>query len=683
MGTFIPRKVTGQHASMLFRTLWLMTCVAIVLCLVVATAIPAFATPGDLDTTFSGDGLVTTDFGGPSNQTGTDVAIQADGKIVVVGHTGNSPAMNFAVARYNTDGTLDTTFDSDGLVTTDFTVGDTDGPNSVAIQGDGKIVAGGVTTISGVVNFALARYNTDGSLDTTFDTDGLVTTAFTGDDATLNSVAIQSNGKIVAAGYIRDPSAVKSFALARYNTDGSLDTSFDTDGLVTTSCGVTCAGEDVAIGAAGRIILAGSAQTGPTGDPDFAVARYNTDGSPDTSFDVDGLVTTDFGGGGGGNFDQAYAVAVQPGGKITVAGYTISSTGGYDLALARYQANGRLDSTFSGNGKVTTDYGGSDEYAFDMAFQSDDKIVVAGAEGISFQDFTVARYDSTGALDTTFSSDGHLITPFPLPSFAFGVGVQADGKIVAVGQTGGYSTNDADFALARYEGDVPPTPTATATATATGTPTRTFTPAPTSTRTQTSTPTRTATPTTTRTPTSTPTITNSPTVTFTPTPTATQTATPTVIAQIVGHLTWQGIPQPDARNNGVPVRLVLCVSGVPSIFDLATDASGFFTATTSLANGSYPWGVKGELNLAATGTLTVTGSTNAVEMGLMRAGDSNNTNVVNTTDFSILRATFGRSFGQPGYDSRGDFNRDTTVNVTDFSLLRGNFGVGGAPPNCP
>jgi len=133
----------------------------------------------------------------------------------------------------------------------------------------------------------------------------------------------------------------------------------------------------------------------------------------------------------------------------------------------------------------------------------------------------------------------------------------------------------------------------------------------------------------------------------------------------------------------MPVRVVLCVGGVPSINDTVTDASGFFTLTTSLPNGTYPWGVKGDLNLANTGTLTISGPSTPVEMGLLRAGDSNNTNVDNASDFTILRATFGKSLGQSGYDPRGDFNRDTTVSVTDFTLLKSNFGQSGASLNCP
>jgi uncharacterized delta-60 repeat protein len=138
------------------------------------------------------------------------VAIQGDGKIVAAGFAGSD--FDFALARYNTDGSLDTTFGGDGKVTTDFAgSGSRDEAHAVAIQGDGKIVAAGLAVVSGIFDFALARYNTDGSLDTIFSGDGKVTTDFAGDFDVANGVVIQANGRIVAAGFAGD-----DFGLARY-----------------------------------------------------------------------------------------------------------------------------------------------------------------------------------------------------------------------------------------------------------------------------------------------------------------------------------------------------------------------------------------------------------------------------------------------------------------------------------
>src|SRR5262245_31511571 len=191
-----------------------------------ATGVRAQDAPGDLDLTFGTDGIVITDFERGSER-GFGIAIQQDGKIVVAG--GQS---DFDLARYNTDGTLDTSFDGDGKVTTSFGVFDQ--AFAVAIQPDGKIIAAGT---SGLGDFALARYNSDGSLDPTFDDDGKVTTNL----ATLDEVrglAIQPDGKIIAAGLTESvvPS-YESFAVARYNPDGSLDTTFDGDGIAITALG--------------------------------------------------------------------------------------------------------------------------------------------------------------------------------------------------------------------------------------------------------------------------------------------------------------------------------------------------------------------------------------------------------------------------------------------------------------
>ena len=212
-------------------------------------------------------------------------------------------------------------------------------------------------------------------------------------------------------------------------------------------------------------------------------------------------------------------------------------------------------------------------------------------------------------------------------------------------------------------------------------------PAPTATRTSTSTRTATRTPTGTRTATNTPTftVTQTPVITMTPTSTATNTATATPAAAgvVTGHLTWQGIGQPDNRNNGITATLSLCVGGSPQTYNVTTNANGVFSVTTGLSDGVYNWQIKAVINLANAGTLSMSGGTANVEMGTLKAGDSNNSNNVNATDFNIFKSTFGKGVGQPGYDARGDFNRDGVANSVDFNLLKGNFGQGGASLTCP
>ncbi|MFL5734141.1 MAG: dockerin type I domain-containing protein, partial [Chloroflexia bacterium] len=246
-----------------------------------------------------------------------------------------------------------------------------------------------------------------------------------------------------------------------------------------------------------------------------------------------------------------------------------------------------------------------------------------------------------------------------------------------------------------------PTRTPTRTNTRTNTPTRTVTPTRTNTRTQTptvsptggvatNTPTRTTSSTFTATPTNTPTDTPTDTPTYTPTstPTDTPTDTPTPLdADLVGHVTWQGRPaQPNALQQvAITMSLRLASGGPDNEYAGTTDARGFFTSTVSgLPPGLYNWRVKDPKYLANGGTVTLPGAgSTSQEMGFMLAGDCNNNNVVDSTDFAILKASFGKSFGQSGYDDRADFTGDLAVNVTDFSILRGNFGAGGAGPVGP
>jgi uncharacterized delta-60 repeat protein len=388
---------------------------------------------GSLDTSFSGDGKQRTDFAGDSGfDQAMGVALQSNGKIVVVGSGG--PNADFAVARYNPNGSLDTTFSGDGKQTADF--GAFDKANGVKIQPDGRIILvgrGGGTGLNG--NFALARYNPDGTLDTSFSADGKQTTDFGGNDE-ANGVALQANGRIVAVGH----GTGGNFAVARYNPNGSLDTSFSGDGKQTTGFGGFADATGVVIQGDGKIIAAGVSSP-----PSFALARYNPNGSLDTSFSGDGKQTTAVGGPGG---EVTGGVALQADGKIVVVG---RGGGDSDFALARYNANGSLDPIFSGDGKQTTDFGGFDG-ASGVAIQPDGKIVAVGLAGSAsgFDDFGLARYNPNGSLDPSFSDDGKQRTDFGGPDTATGLALQGDGRIVVVGGGGSSSFFAPAFAVARY-----------------------------------------------------------------------------------------------------------------------------------------------------------------------------------------------------------------------------------------
>ncbi|MEQ1643028.1 MAG: LamG-like jellyroll fold domain-containing protein [Pyrinomonadaceae bacterium] len=422
----------------------------------------ACATPGSLDLSFDGDGKVITQIGSFESYA-RSVAIQSDGKIVTAGY-GFGTGANFAVARYNTDGSLDTSFDGDGKVITPIRTFD-DEAYAVAIQSDGKIVAAGYSSNGQTYDFALVRYNANGSLDTSFDGDGIVITPVGISNDVAYSVTIQSDGKIVAAG---DSSL--SLAVVRYNANGSLDTSFDGDGKVVTAIANDAQAESVAIQSDGKIVAAGHSFGS---NSDFTIVRYNTNGSLDTSFDFDGIAITPV----SLTFnDQARSVAIQSDGKLVTAGFSFS--GNTDtFALVRYNSDGSLDNTFDGDGKLVTHVDlFLENRAEAVAIQSDGKIVAAGHVYFSSTDvdFAMARYNTDGSLDTSFDLDGKLRTPI---SGGFDVAesivIQSDGKIVAAGYA-----DYSDFALVRYNGAQCGSPTATPTATPTSTSTATPTPLP-------------------------------------------------------------------------------------------------------------------------------------------------------------------------------------------------------------
>lgn len=416
-------------------------------------AIARYNINGSLDNTFSGDGKQTQNVGA-SGHNANMVAIQNDGKIVVGGDTWNGSNNDFVVARFNTNGSVDNTFATNGNVKTDFGSSD-DYANSLAIQSDGKILVEGYaytyTSADTRSAFVMARYNTNGSLDNTFDGDGKLKGVMKQGYTVYNSTVVQPDGKVVAAGYAWNGSN-NDFALARYNTDGSLDSTFSSDGKLTTNFGADEYGNSVVIQSDGKIVVAG--YTISTNSY-FAVARYNTDGSLDNTFSSDGKLTTSF--GSSDNF--ANAVAVQSDGKIIAAGYTRTADGSNtDIAVARYNANGSLDNTFSGDGKQTTDINFSDDFGNSIAIQNDGKIVVAGRTwNGNDNDFAIVRYNTNGTPDNTFDNDGKQTTDFGFSDdYATSVAIQSDGKIVAGGYNGNYSTYK--IAVARYNTDGKPDP---------------------------------------------------------------------------------------------------------------------------------------------------------------------------------------------------------------------------------
>jgi uncharacterized delta-60 repeat protein len=414
-------------------------------------SIISYSQPGSLDLTFDGDGKVTTAIGAGLDDA-RSVTVQSDGKILVAGYSNNGTKFDFALVRYNTNGLLDMTFGGgDGIVTTSIGAVD-DAAFEVVVQNDGKIVIGGYSYTGTDFDFALVRYNIDGSLDMTFGGgDGIVTTDIGASD-NGRSLVLQSDGKIILAGYTGN-GVDDDFAIARYNTDGSLDMmNFGGgDGIVITPIGPGIDNiRGVALQTDGKIVVAGFSSNGA--DEDFALARYNMDGSLDVvNFGGgDGIVTTPV----GTSHDAGNAVALQSDGKIVIAGRSIIGTVN-QFAVVRYNTDGSLDmlNFGGGDGIVTTTIGTIDDNARAVALQSDGKIVAAGfSSNGTDRDFALARYNTDGTLDATFDGDGKVITDFSATE-DIGLSLKLSGLRIYVA---GYSNND--FAVAAYLNDAFPLP---------------------------------------------------------------------------------------------------------------------------------------------------------------------------------------------------------------------------------
>ncbi|MCX7619129.1 delta-60 repeat domain-containing protein, partial [Tepidiforma sp.] len=284
-----------------------------------------------------------------------------------------------------------------------------------------------------------------GELDPTFGTGGKVTTAVGSSSDEAFALVLQPDGKLVAAGWSVDAAGNDDFALVRYNPNGSLDPTFGSGGKVITDLGSSIDGASaLVLQPDGRLVAAGDSSNA-AGKSDFALVRINPNGSLDTSFGSGGKVTTAVGSGSG-----IAALVLQPDGKLVAAG--LSSNGDYDFALVRYNPNGTLDPTFGSGGKVITDLGSGSDEAHDLVLQPDGKLVAAGSSMPTLGDFDFAlvRYNPNGTLDPTFGSGGKVTTDLGSSyDQAYALVLQPDGKLVAAG----YSRNAAgnfDFSLVRY-----------------------------------------------------------------------------------------------------------------------------------------------------------------------------------------------------------------------------------------
>lgn len=431
----------------------------------------SLAAPGALDSTFNGSGVVTYSGQATANETARAVAVQPDGKLVAVGYVYNGIDKDVLVTRYNSDGSVDEDFGDDGSFT--FNGGFDDSASGVAIQAGGRIVVGaqsyngatyyiagwGLTSSycnaltaqpDGKILVAgrtrdvgenedtlLLRLNADGTVDTGFGFDGIVSYDGFSIYESATAVAVQSDGKIVVAGHSLF-GMTYDVLLIRYDSTGALDPSFGGTGVIRYDGGSEDYSTGVAVDAGGKVYVSAYSYNGT--DNDTLVLRYNDDGTPDAGFGTAGIVRNN-----SGRADVARGLALQGDGKVLVAGTRNNGTDD-DLVLFRYAANGSADASFGTAGSLTYSSGRS-EQPYALALQADGKIIVAGAvENGAGYDLLLLRATAAGAPDATFSGDGVAINDdtFPTNDFAYASAIQPDGKIVVAGVRMG------DVVLLRY-----------------------------------------------------------------------------------------------------------------------------------------------------------------------------------------------------------------------------------------
>ncbi|MEJ7676797.1 MAG: hypothetical protein WKG06_02745 [Segetibacter sp.] len=359
---------------------------------------------------------------------------------------------------YSQSGKLDSSFGTNGIVTTNFeSLPGLSQFRSTAVQADGKVVAGGITTIGSKSYLVLARYNTDGSLDKSFSGDGKVTVdSFSSVSSTPVSLALQKDEKIVVA----------ASAIFRFNTDGSLDITFSGDGMENISFGsARDQSQSLAIQKDGKIVVGGTTFNETNNSNDFSVARYNTDGSVDNTFSGDGKLKTDISKLSIVSDDNTQSIMIQSDGKIVLAGNSTAKQ--YDpedssiyftlyyYTLVRYNIDGTLDNNFNGNGILTSavTYESGETattYVRSTALQDDGKILVAS----TIIDVPgLIRYNKDGSVDNDFGPYGQGYTNLP---FSYGrltnhedlpISVQSDGKIVTGSAQIIYSSSSYSYSV--------------------------------------------------------------------------------------------------------------------------------------------------------------------------------------------------------------------------------------------
>lgn len=378
-------------------------------------AIIRYLPNGAIDNSFGINGKVITPMG-PGDDVIYSIALQPDGKIVAAGLAWNGTDYDFAMARYSTSGVLDSSFGINGKVVQPVGPAN-DIAVSVTIQYDWAVVLGG-TTFSGTdKDFAVLRFTPSGVLDNTFGINGKVITPIGIGDDELCGIAIQPDSSIVAAGTIYSGTG-SNFGLARYLKNGTLDNSFGISGkVISTSVLNDDKATTMLLGNNGKILVGGYSGNGLTDD--FCVSSYDPDGSPDNGFGNNGKSKTSF----GDSSSTIYALAIQPNGKIIAMGSAVNAAGKEEFAMARYKVNGNLDNNFANNGLLSTPVSAGNSEAYAISLQPDGKIITAGyANNGTNDEFSVVRYlndISVGVLDFSLPDNSIIVYPNPVAKNVF------------------------------------------------------------------------------------------------------------------------------------------------------------------------------------------------------------------------------------------------------------------------
>ena len=424
--------------------------------LVVALGAQVAAADGMLDPSFGKGGLVTTQFPfppGPNGAGASSLVILPDGRAVAAGSAGDITGPDMGAARYLVSGELDTTFSGDGMVTAgcgDF--GPTLGGTTALLQPDGRVVLLGTCPASQTIT--VARFTVNGFLDSSFGSGGQVFTSFPPDGVWTVGGILQTDGRIVAVaagctgpGTPCAPGSVVHLKAARYNPDGSLDPSFGRGGLLTLQLAQRFEPLDAALQPDGKLVIVG--EYGPSPNFDFGLLRLLPDGALDPSFGGGGVATSDFGAR-----EIGASVIVLADGRLVVGGIRGTSPL-VDLALARYLPDGMLDTSFGVGGLATAD-AGADDFGSQVIQLPNGKLFVAGTviDAGGGRDFLLSRFHPDGGLDTSFGSSGFIKTDFfgQLDSCA-AVAIAGPDLILTAGST--FLGSTQKFALARYIATTP------------------------------------------------------------------------------------------------------------------------------------------------------------------------------------------------------------------------------------